>query len=404
VRGWGRFAFWLGLLTAAPCALAQNRSVSYSTWTVAAQTVTVRFVLPGQEARGLIGSEVPVLTTSKLGDYLLKHLAVQSGDRSCPAIDQGYDLGQVDPLAVGDGYYGFELIFRCAGMKDLVLKNRAVFERAPSHINFASIEWNGRRSEQLFTREQQEVRLPAQGDLPSAGVGRYLRLGIAHILHSPDRLCLLVALLVLWRRRQDGSYVLIGLAGGYALALGVSATSGAVPRINLLEASFGLMIGVLAIAIVLPQIHRPRRVAIAAWPALLILLALVALGRHAPIAALMLAGAALFAGCFLAIATASPGQALIRLLPAAVFGFLDGFVLPSMQAVMQLPKRVQLPLLVGFDFGACLTAAFLVALLAGLFLALRGQQLVRDRWPLNEVAAACLGAVGSFWLLTRLQI
>jgi hypothetical protein len=371
---------------------------------VAAETVTLRFVLPTQEASRLLGAEVPVLTTSKLGDYLLKHLSVRSADRSCPAIDQGYDLGQVDPLAVGDDYYGFELVFRCASMKDLILINNALFESVPSHINFASIEWNGRRSEQLFTRDHREVRLPAQGDLPSTGVGRYLRLGITHILHSPDRLCLLVALLVLWRRRQDVSYVLIGLACGYALALSVSATSGAVPRINLVDASFGLMIGLLAIAIVLPQIHRPRGVAIAAWPALLILLALVALGRHAPIAAVMLTGTALFAGCFLAIAAASPGQALIRLLPAAVFGFLDGFVLPSMQAVMQLPKKVQLPMLVGFDFGAWLTAAVLMVLFAAALLALRGKQLVRERWPLNEVAAACLGAVGSFWLLTRLQI
>jgi hypothetical protein len=403
VRRWGLLAFCLCLLTATPSAFAQSRSVSYSTWTVAADTVALRFVLSAQEARRLIGAEVPVLTTRKLGDYLLSHVAVQSADGSCPAIDQGYDLGQVDPLAVGDGYFGFEIVFRCARMSDLVLTNHAVFERVPSHLNFAGIEWNGRRSEQLFTRDQQQVRLPARGELHSAGIGRYLQLGIAHLLHSPDRLCFLLALLVLWRRSQDVSYVLIGLACGYALAFAVSAASGAVPRMNLLEASFGLMIGLLAITIVLPQIDRPR-VAIAAWPVLLIVMALAALTRHAPTTALLLAGTALFAGSFLAMAAASPAQALIRLLPAAVFGFLDGFVLPSMQALMQLPKNVQLPMLIGFDVGAWLAAAIVLLLLAGVFLALRGRRLALARWPLNEVAALCLGAVGSFWLLTRLWI
>ena len=391
-------------LAAATACCAQGRSVSYSTWRVAADSVTLRFRLPAGEAQQLVGAGVPVLTSQRLGDYLLAHVSVRGAGRSCQAIDQGYDIGRVDPLAVGNDYYGFEIVFRCESMTDLVLGDSALFERVPSHLNFARVERDGRISEQLFTRARQQLRLTAGQGLPSAGIGRYLRLGVGHILDSPDRLCVLLAMLILWRCKRDVVFGVAGVGLGYALALVASALTAAEPRSNLLEAAFGLMIGVLAFASVVRQIERARSALVVAWPALLLLLALVAVARHAPASAFMLAGTALFAGSFLALIARAPARAYLQLLPAAVFGFLDGWVLPSMQAAMQLPKAVQLPMLVGFDLGAWLGAALLMLLGIGAWGVLRGRPRLLPARPLTEVVAACLAAAGSFWLLTRLQI
>src|SRR5262249_50186853 len=125
-------------------------NVSYTVWTVSSSSVLVKFLLPAPVARSLTGAEVPLLTTRKLGDYVLQHVEVEAAGGACPAVDQGYDLGKVDPLAVGADLYGFEILFRCAGGTDsgLVLHNHAVFALAPGHVDFARIERNGRTVEQ----------------------------------------------------------------------------------------------------------------------------------------------------------------------------------------------------------------------------------------------------------------
>ncbi len=56
--------YWLAI--AAVPALAQDRGVSYSTWIVADNMVTLRFVLPVTEAPRLTDAEQPLLTISQL--------------------------------------------------------------------------------------------------------------------------------------------------------------------------------------------------------------------------------------------------------------------------------------------------------------------------------------------------
>src|SRR5436190_16771028 len=106
-------------------ALADSHSVSYSDWTIAGDIATLKFVLPEVEARRLTGVDVPLATTKKLGEYLLAHVAVEGDGQNCAPIDQGYDIGLVDPLAVGSGAFGFEIFFRCAtaSPRMRVLKN-----------------------------------------------------------------------------------------------------------------------------------------------------------------------------------------------------------------------------------------------------------------------------------------
>lgn len=118
-------------------------SASYSTWIVSrdAQTVTLRLTLPAAAAQRLSGTDIPVLTVSKLGDYVLAHTAVEAAGRDCPASDQGYDLGRVDPLNVGAGLYGFEIVFRCPRrLTGLLLEDHVLFGRTPSHVDFARVE------------------------------------------------------------------------------------------------------------------------------------------------------------------------------------------------------------------------------------------------------------------------
>jgi HupE / UreJ protein len=390
------------LAGAAQAAHAASDSVSYSTWIVSrgSGTVTLRYVLPFDAAQRLTGAAMPVLTVSKLGDYVLAHTDVWAGGHECPASDQGYDLGKVDPLEVGTGLYGFEIIFRCAGtMSGLSLHNHAMFERVPSHVDFARIEIDGRLTRQLFTGSRQRLAVPDTGALPAAGIGEYVRLGLLHILHGSARLCFLFAVLLFVRRWQDIAGILGSLAAGYGLALLAQATGWIQPQMALIEGFIGFLVALLAVGITTLQIGRPQRAA-AGWTALLLLLAVAAASMHAAGAALLLLGAALFSAAFLAT-SAGRGRPRLWLLPAGILGFLDGFVLPALLAPQHLAGWTRAPMVIGYDAGAVLADALVLVLLAaGVLALLRSGYLSLLRPAMSDLGAACLGGLGAFWLVS----
>ncbi len=169
-----------------------------------------------------------------------------SSGASCSAIDQGYDLGRVDPLAVGADFYGFELIYRCADATPSKLLNSVLFGSMPGHVDFARIRTQGHVVEQLFTAGQQQLALPAAGAPMAAGVGAYLRIGLTHVLGSADHWLLLLGAVLLVRRRRDVGYLMLALAGGYLVSLAVSCAGWIEPRASLVEAFVGLLVALLA--------------------------------------------------------------------------------------------------------------------------------------------------------------
>ena len=390
---------------AAGPALAAGPSVSYSTWIFSGQSVVLRYRLAVAAAQRLTGVDVPVLTVRELGDYVLAHTAVTAAGRPCPAADQGYDLGKVDPLEVGTGLYGFEIVFRCpeplAGAVEL--DERAVFDRVPTHVDFARVEIGGRFIDELFTAGHERLRIAQPSRLEPVGVARYARLGAAHVLDSPDRLCFLLGALLLVRRRRDLAGLGIALASGYGLALLVQRAGLLAPQMPLLEAFVAALIVLIAALVALCAPGGSRRIVLG-WPVLLAMLAAVALALHAPRTALLLAGTALFSAALIGLCAARPAHGSAWLLLAAVLGFVDGFVLPALIAPVGLAPRAQVFFAAGYDVGALGTQAALVALAAGGFAALRRGALV-PRGPVwVGLAAACLGGVGAFWFVSRLHL
>jgi hypothetical protein len=392
---------WLFAATAAEGAPLPSGSanVSYSVWTVSGSSVLLKFLLPAPVAQSLTGAEVPVLTTRKVGDYILQHVEVQAAGRPCPAVDQGYDLGKVDPLAVGSDLYGFEILFRCPASTGLVLHNHVLFARVRGHVNFARVERDGRVVEQIFTAGRERLAIPDTA-LPAAGFGSYVRLGALHLLLNADRLCFLLGSLLLIRRKEEAAYAFAALSIGYAGSLLTSAPGWIVPRALLLEVLIGFMVALLAALITLRELKHPR-VSALGGPALLAVLALVMAFTQAHSEALALFGAALFAGSLLTATERLSARAW--LLPVAVVGFLDGFVLPSALGPLRISPSSQLWMTAGFDAGAVLIAAGVPGATLGLLAVLRRRFAFQGRPVLlNELAAASLGGLGTFWLVSRL--
>jgi hypothetical protein len=390
-------------LGAASAARADSHSVSYSDWTIAGDLTTLKFVLPEIEARRLTGVDVPLATTKKLGEYLLAHVAVEGDGQNCAPIDQGYDIGLVDPLAVGAGSFGFEVFFRCptANPRVRTLKNSVLFERVPSHVNHARVRAaNSEWAPQLFTAGREKVRVPS--DMPPAAAGwlRYVSLGFSHVLHSLDRIAVVVGLLLLVRRRKELELLAAGLGGGYVLALLVTAGSWLAPRTSLLEGFVGFIALWIAAELVARETSRAKVAAALALGSLV--LAAVALFVSGSAAALVLLGCALIAGGLLPMSGAWLERREIWVASAAVFGFLDGFVLPSQVAPAEPTRGALLRMSAGFDVGAFIAAALVVALLAGALLALRRRRLSIPRPLVTDLAATVLGGCGAFWIVTRL--
>jgi len=397
------------LACATQVARAETPSASYSTWIVSGDRVTLRYALPVAQAERLSGSDVPVLTVSKLGDYVLQHVAVQAAGHDCPAIDQGYDLGRVDPLQVGSGLYGFEIIFQCPSSPAAVtLVNRALFDRVPAHVDLARIETDTSSSEQLFTAGRERLNVPESGPVAAAGPLLYARLGLAHILSGAERLAVLLAALLLVRNQRDLGVLLAALLVGYALSVFAQATGLILPRVSLHDAFVGFLIVLLAAARIVRDARPAQAAAVAlGWPALLLSLALLAVIVHASQAPLVLLGAALISGSVLAILVGhAPQRGLAAhawLLPASLFALLDGFTLPAALAPMHLAQGTEVQMVAAYDAGAWVAASLVLGLGALAVALLRARRPIPFGALLPDAVTACFGALGTFWLLSRMH-
>jgi hypothetical protein len=183
------------------------------------------------------------------------------------------------------------------------------------------------------------------------------------------------------------------------LAMAVSTTGWVLPRLPLVESFMGLLVGLLGAVITQREVENPRLISIG-WPGLLLLAAIIALIRAPWAIGALLGGAALSAG-FLVLSRGHSHRPIIWPWLVAMFAFLDGFLLPAALPPAQLPQWTQLRIMVGYDLGALLFDAVLLGLVIGAWLLLRAKRFVLPRPLVNDVCAAALSGLGTFWLLSR---
>jgi len=395
--------------TAAWTAAAPARSnTSYSVWTVTGSRVELRFLVPAREAEHVTGRAPFVIVQQRLGSYLLQHAAVTASGRECPAEDQGYGIGQLDPVSVGAGLYGFEIFFRCPAATGLVLTDSALLDRSPDHVTFAQVQIDGRSHQELFSAGNTRLSLPPSGALRSAPMSRYLSLGLRYSLRHLDVACFLIASLMFLTRRRALLWLGAGLAGGLLSSLGAALSTIIAPRSPALPGAFtGFLVALPAARHLTQSLPRPDHGACAAM-ALLLALASAAAFFHRPDAAVLLAGAALLAGGVLVLSARLPANPLWLAIPAALLGFLQGLALAQELAPLHLPAVTRLPMLGGFDLGLFAGDA---VLLLGAAAICRAVKMRRPRGcfpeaplaPLaGDLAASMGGGLGVFWLVSRL--
>lgn len=386
----------LALGLASTPAQAHTRSESHSTWTVSGSSLRVTFTLPDLEAARLGQDRAPP-DDARLSAYLAQHLSARAGRQACRLAEPPR------AISAAPGYRRFEASFGCPGAADLEIGSSVLFEKVPTHVNFAQIlTADGRLVEQLLTQDQPSLALDAAGhdSLESAPFLAYVGMGVMHIFTGLDHQLFLLGLILLSRRLKDLLFVITGFTIGHSITLALAVTGLLRPHAEFIDALVGLTIALVGAETLAEATGKPLPVAIGAG-VLLALMAGLKLAGMGSLPTALLLGAGLFSACYLMISGRLRDAGRLRLVVTLVFGLVHGFGFAADLLEMRLPAARLAELLVGFNLGVELGQLCLVlGVTGGVYL------LVRQRWTLPRPLVADLGSaflamMGLFWFVSR---
>jgi hypothetical protein len=282
----------------------------------------------------------------------------------------------------------------------MTLSNTALHDRV-LHTDFARVQVNGGDFVPVvFSRGHERLTLVDAAPATPSGAARYLRLGAAHVLDDLAGACFVLCLAPVLVRRRQAAWIAAGLALGYLCASLLAATNLAALRLQAGEACTGLLVACIALLWVVPQPRTANRMPLIVGGGLLVLAAVAALAQRGE-AALLLAGAALFAAGFLRLGAQFAARPALWLLPTWLFGLVDGFVLPADWDALGLSRLMPATAILAFNTGVLLGNLVLCAAAATAISWLsRGRLRAWAPWA-TDLSAATLVGVGTFWLISR---
>ena len=283
------------------------------------------------------------------------------------------------------------------------LLDTAFFDLVPTHVNFAQIQRpDGDFVEQLVTADDGGVDVgDANGrGLESAGILRFVGMGIMHIFTGVDHMSFLLGLVLISRRLRDLIFVVTGFTIGHSLTLALAVTGVIRPHAEFIDALVALTIALIGAENVSVSSGRPGTVALLTGGALALMagLRLMGVGLLPP---LLLIGSAVFAANYIMVSGHLRDAGRIRLVVTLVFGLIHGFGFAADLLESRLPPQKLAEILVGFNVGVEIGQLTIVLLLTGIVVALMRVRLTLPRPIVADVCAAGLVAVGTFWFVGR---
>ena len=376
------------LLLAASGAQAHSRGTSYSEWTLDGAGAQVRARASQLELTrlGLDPAHTPQYA-ARVGALLAAQLTLASAAGPCSAQA---------PLAqpTADGWVVAHWSVRCPTAEGLAVRSELLHAVAPSHLHFARAQRGAEPPrERVLTFADPRFPLDAAGD--GASLGRYVRLGVDHILSGWDHLAFVLALILLARRLGEVALLATGFTAAHSLTLGAAALGWARVDAGAVEAVIGFSIALVAAENLWLRAGRERWLPWLGAGALALLAALGAT-RLSPA---LLAGLAGVTACYFALARDAGQPLRLRIAVAFVFGLAHGFGFAGALDELRLPaERLALGLL-GFNAGVELGQLLVIA---GAWPVLK---LLERRAPLRlwagDLASACLCALGTYWFVQR---
>lgn len=378
--------------------------LSYSLWTVDGDRIHLRLMVSMAEAQALAGPGKPRLRASEIADIVSQTLTVSSDAGDCYAIDQGEGVGEIYTMARTPGLHRYEIVYACDDPKGLVLHDKFLFDKVKGHINYARVQV-GSAPPVLgqFTAKSQSLAVP----VTPPSLQTYVRQGVLRLLHRPEALGLLAALVLLALRWRDLAWLAGGVVGGYALSIALAAAGLVLTRPHLSAAATGGLVIVTAAAGLRrqgadePTLARSWQIAAMLAALAMAVAATLAAFKIGDLSLLVTGGVAVFGLAFIVAAGARDKAPWLLLAPALLFGLLDGMGPATDLATLTLPWASVLPALIELSLGAGALAVILLAATTGV-LWLAGRKLRFVRKLATDIAGMALIGLGVFWFVSRL--
>lgn len=379
----------LVLLIAAP-AQAHTRSQSFSTWTVADDTVAGVFQVDAYRATQL--SETPQDLAALLKRELEATVAVTQAGAACTRTS-------VQPIRAPRGEMRVEIAFKCAKPFAEVpgeLKIGAFFGVSISHVHYIRVTSKDGVREGVLTQGKTTFPVGGGAAAPSSFVS-FLWLGFEHVLSGLDHVAFLIALAMLagglWR-------ILIAVTGftlGHSLTLALVAFNVLKPDTAAIEALIGFTVAWAAGDALRRVRGTPQWYGLVGAGGIVLLPVLAWLFGLPVLAWSVLLGVAVFAA---AMSYARADAPYLAPAIATVFGLAHGAGFAGPLLAMEIPPANLVWTLLAFNIGVELGQLTALAALGGLLWAAR--RVFKEIPPLAfDAAAALLFALGTFWFVSR---
>ncbi len=381
--------------------MAEEQLVSSEYWVIAGNAVTLRYTFPREVATHLNKPGMPIASIATIGRYVLERTSVRQDAAACAAVDQGYDLGLVDPLYAGPALYSFEILFHCPQASgSLTLRSNALFDLDRRHIGLADIRVGSAAPvSRLVSGAHRETQVAGGTRAEASAPGAYMVLGAGHLFTRLVHWCTVCGLFLLARSRRDWAMLAAGISGGYLIAALLSGFDGWVLQEGPAEAWDGFLILLVAAFFTARGMGSSRAAAIALAVIAAITAAIAALRGETGIA-IMLAGAGLSGVCVIGFWNEFESRPLRWVLPAGIFGLMDGFHLASAFAPLHGVVAVTAMHVGAFNVGATLAALVMF----GVAFVVRAAALRYARFLarpfFGDLLTAALAATGVFCVLT----
>lgn len=379
------------LLLVPGLAAAHTRGTSYSFWTLTEQGAEARARVSQLELTRL--QLDPALTsdyTQRVGGTLARDLQLWAGDEPCVP-------GAVSVTSGADGWLNAHWRVTCGAGQPLSVRSRLLHTVAPSHLHFVKASFpSGEARERVLTYAEPSLTLDLAAPAAARSLGRYVVLGIEHILSGWDHLAFVLALILLAGSLREIAVIATGFTLAHSLTLALAVLGLVQTRAEVVESLIGFSIALVAAENLWQRAGRERWLP---WLVVLALLAVAASGTTV-LPLTVLTGLALFCACHFALLR-DPGAntARLRAALAVIFGLVHGFGFAGVMAELQLPREQLAVALFGFNSGVELGQLLVIGL------AWPALRLV-ERWPrprlwVNDLGACAICALGTYWFVIR---
>ncbi len=395
-------ALWLAvtlMLACAPSSQAHTRSQSSSHWRV--------------EGDALIGRvQADALDVTRLyalgGDASLEEtFRAHAGESFAASTQAGPCLPREAPRVApaAAGRVAALLRFDCPpGALDhgaVDLKSTLFLSVAATHLHFVSVtRVDGAEAEDILTDSRRSATFQLQADARTqsawSAFSRYLPIGAVHVWGGLDHLAFILGLTLLARSLTAIAIAATGFTLGHTATLGLAAFGVLAPDSATVEALIGFTVAFVALEAGGGGQERLTR-----WSAplavVLIAMAALAAAHVLAVAALSLAGLAVFA---FAYPRGFPRGAAAAPWLAAAFGLVHGCGFAGALSELDLPRPKLLSALAGFNVGVELAQICVIA--GALGAAFVWRRVTAGRYAIaQDVVTATIFALGLFWFASR---